>query len=320
MTEQQTPGNLPLVSVLIPARDAAETLGETLSSLLAQSFTDFAVVLVNDGSTDETREIAKHFSNHFPEGKFQIIDGPGQGISSALNAGLAVIRSPLVARLDADDLSEPQRLARQVRIMERNPDWLLCGTEVSVIDESGQITNQMECPKTTVEVRKRLYEKCCLFHPTIMFRREAVMEIGGYRSQYDGAEDYDLYLRLLEYGKIGTLNEPLVRYRIHPGQVTAQPGRPNRIMADMVLLSAIARMHDEEEPEFTKDTLAADLSSALRAELKERGFLEITPKIARHMAVRIKRANTKAKRLKGLLFQKNALAGNYKEAAKALMA
>ncbi|MES0871035.1 glycosyltransferase [Pseudovibrio sp. SCP19] len=320
MAEQQTPSNPPLVSVLIPARDAAETLGETLSSLLAQSFTDFAVVLVDDGSTDETREIAKHFAGHFPKGQFQIVEGPAKGISSALNAGLTVIKSPLVARLDADDLSEPRRLERQVRIMERNPDWLLCGTEVSVIDESGQIIDQMECPRTTVEIRKRLYEKCCLYHPTIMFHRDAVVEVGGYRSQYDGAEDYDLYLRLLECGKIGALNERLVRYRIHPGQVTAQRGRPYRMMADMVLLAAIARLHEEEEPEFTKDTLAADLSSALRAELRERGFLEITPKVARHMAVRIKRANAKAKRLKGLLFQKNALAGNYKEAAKALMA
>ncbi|MGH0004806.1 glycosyltransferase family 2 protein [Pseudovibrio ascidiaceicola] len=319
MAEKQQQDPAPLVSVLIPARNAANTLGETLSSLLAQSFTDFAVVLVDDASTDETREIAEHFAGHFPKGRFHILEGPGQGISNALNTGLAVIESPLVARLDADDLSESLRLERQVRIMNRNPDWQLCGTEVSVIDEAGQIIDQMECPKSSVEIRKRLYEKCCLYHPTIMFRRDAVLALGGYRPHFDGAEDYDLYLRLLEYGKIGALNERLVRYRLHPGQVTARSGRPYRMVADMALLCAVARLHDEEEPSFSTDTLANDVGQALRTELREHGFSHISPKVARHMTQRIKKAKARLEYLKGLLFVQNAKARNYKEAAKALL-
>lgn len=309
----------PLVSVLIPARNAANTLWETLSSLQAQSFKDFAIVLVDDASSDHTRAIAEQFAGHFPQGCFQILQGPGKGISAALNVGLSAIQSPLVARLDADDLSEPLRLERQLRIMDRNPDWLLCGTEVSVIDADGHAIDQMECPKSSVEIRKHLYEKCCLHHPTIMFRRDVVSAVGGYRAQFDGAEDYDLYLRLLEVGKIGALNERLVRYRLHPGQVTANIGRPYRLVADMALLSAIARLHGEDEPTFTKETLATDLRHALRAEIKRRGFTFLSPKVARHVAQRIKKSNAGMERLKGLLFAHNAKARNYKEAAKALL-
>ncbi len=309
----------PLVSVLIPARNAANTLWETLSSVRAQSFKDFAIVLVDDASSDNTLAIGEQFAEYFPKGRFQILQGPGKGISAALNLGLAAIQSPLVARLDADDLSEPLRLERQLRIMDRNPDWLLCGTEVSVIDADGQVIDQMQCPKSSVEIRKHLYEKCCLHHPTIMFRRDVVTAVGGYRSQFDGAEDYDLYLRLLEVGKIGALNERLVRYRLHPGQVTASIGRPYRLVADMALLSAIARLHGEQEPTFTKETLADDLGRALRAEIKRCGFTFLSPKVARHVAQRVKKSNAGMERLKGLLFTQNAKARNYKEAAKALL-
>lgn len=311
--------NIPLVSVLIPARNATATLAETLDSLVAQSFEDFAVVLVDDASTDATRHIAERYVARFPTSRFQIVDGPGNGISSALNAGLAIIQSPFIARLDADDLAEPQRLTRQLQIMNRNPDWLLCGTEVFVIDRDGQIIDHMGCPKTSVETRKRLYEKCCLYHPSILFRREAVARIGGYRSRFDGAEDYDLYLRLLEHGKIGALNERLVRYRRHPGQVTAKGNRHYRLMADMALLSAFARLKGEDEPSFSRDTLATDVGQALQNELRLHGLTHISPKTARHMAKRVKQTNIGLDQLRRLLFHANAKAGNYKEAAKALL-
>ncbi|SDR16285.1 glycosyltransferase [Pseudovibrio sp. Tun.PSC04-5.I4] len=311
--------NIPLVSVLIPARNAAATLAETLDSLVAQNFNDFAVVLVDDASTDGTRQIAERYEVQFPSGRFHIVDGPGNGISGALNAGLATIRSPFVARLDADDLAEPERLTRQLQVMNRNPDWLLCGTEVFVIDIEGQIIDHMDCPKTSVKTRKRLYEKCCLYHPSILFRREAVAHISGYRSHFDGAEDYDLYLRLLEYGKIGALNERLVRYRRHPGQVTAKGNRHYRLMADMALLSAFTRLNGEDEPTFSRETIATDVRQTLQNELRLHGLTNISPKTARHMAKRVKQANTGLDQLRGLLFQTNAKAGNYKEAAKALL-
>ncbi|KZL15752.1 putative glycosyltransferase EpsE [Pseudovibrio axinellae] len=319
MPDAQPQENTPLVSVLIPARNAAATLGETLDSLLAQSYRDFGIVLVNDASTDDTQQVCASYIRRFPKGRLQVLSGLGNGISAALNTGLASIKSPLVARLDADDLAEPLRLERQIRMMDRNPDWLLCGTEVSVIDVDGQVIDHMECPRTSVETRKRLYEKCCLYHPTIMFRRDQVERVGGYRSHFDGAEDYDLYLRLLEHGKIGALNERLVRYRLHPGQVTANKDRPYRMVADMALLCALARMHGIAEPCFDSISLSDDIALALRAEVQEHGFSQLSPKVARHMAKRIKKANASLEKIKGLLFHTNATAGNIKEAAKVLL-
>ncbi len=319
MAEKQPQDSPPLVSVLIPARNAENTLGETLSSLLAQSYTDFAVVLVDDASTDRTRQIAMHYADLFPKGCLQVIDGPAQGIPAVRNKGLHHIESQFIANLDADDLCEPDRLAHQVKTLLNNPKYVAVGSPVSVIDESGKKINELGCPESPADVRAMLFQKCCLYHSSMMFRRSALLKVGGYRQKFPVAEDYDLYLRLLAHGEIGTLTDTLVRYRRHATQTTNALSNTHRLTADMVLLSAVARLHEEEEPDFSNETLAADVGVALRTELREHGLSHISPKVARHMTRRVKKAKARPGYLKGLLFAENAKARNYKEAAKALL-
>ncbi len=309
----------PAVTVLIPARNAANTLAETLESLLGQSYKDFSVVVVDDDSTDKTREIASAFATRFPEGRFQVVDGPGQGIPAARNTGFDQTLSEFVANLDADDICEPDRLLRQVTALQENPDWVAVGGPVSVIDGAGQKIGALASPATASAVRRQLYEKCCLYHSAMLFRREAVMRAGQYRQAFPVAEDYDLYLRLLEQGDIGVLNEPLVRYRRHDHQTTAKLSLEHRMFADMALLSAISRKHNGQELQFHEGRLASDVGAALQAELQERGFSVLSPKIARHIARRVRQVEPSFTQLRSLLLAKNAKARNLKETAKALL-
>jgi glycosyltransferase involved in cell wall biosynthesis len=208
------------VSVLMPAYNARRYLAEAIDSILAQTFRDFELVIVDDGSTDDTPEILKRYAAQEP--RVRIVSRPNTGISGALNDGLETCRAPLVARMDADDVAEPQRLERQVAYMDAHADCVLLGSDVLLIDPAGLPIGIDQNQPAHEEIERQLLRGRggAVYHPSAMMRRHAIDRVGRYRAAFNDSEDLDLFLRLAEIGRVANLPEPLLRYRRHLNSVT----------------------------------------------------------------------------------------------------
>lgn len=213
----------PQISVLLPARNAGSTLARCLESLTGQTETRWECVLVEDSSSDTTREIANHFRTC--DSRLRVVPGPGRGIVAALRAGLAECRAPLIARMDADDWMRPERLAAQARALEQSPALCGVGCHVELFPRVRPGTgradygNWLRTIGDADSVLREAFVECPLAHPTWMFRRE-VFERHPYRAG-EFPEDYDLLLRVLAAGeRLGVVPRPLLAWRDTPGRLS----------------------------------------------------------------------------------------------------
>jgi len=212
---------VPKVSILLPVRDAGLTLEETLISLKSQTFDDFELVLVNDGSTDETAAIAKHC--FVGDDRLRILEPQGgNGLVPALQLGLDKSRANIVARMDGDDIALPRRLELQYELLQREPQVSLvtCQVESFSEQELGGGYRHYDAWLATLltheDFMRERFVESPLSHPTVMFRREAILGLGGYRD-LDWPEDYDLWLRAAEAGlRFAKVDEVLLRWRDYP--------------------------------------------------------------------------------------------------------
>jgi glycosyltransferase involved in cell wall biosynthesis len=149
-----------------------------------------------------------------------IVESKNPGLVAALNRGLAVAQGSFIARLDADDLMLSSRLQRQFDYLNSNDDVVVLGSEVIEIDQFGKSIGLRKYPTSKESMKIALQKQCTIAHPSTMFRRNNVLEIGGYRTFFEHAEDYDLWLRLIHYGGVVSLDFPLTMYRIHPEQIS----------------------------------------------------------------------------------------------------
>ncbi|RZS91288.1 glycosyl transferase family 2 [Motilibacter rhizosphaerae] len=238
----------PRVSVLLPARNAAQWLGAAVGSILAQTLDDLELVVVDDGSTDATPEVLSAVADR----RLRVVrrDG-GEGVAAALDAGLEHVRAPLVARMDADDLALPGRLARQVPVLERDEGLVALGAQYDEVDAAGTPTGvRSTLPCGSPLVHWRLLLENPLAHPTVVVRRAALEAVGGYRLDRPGAEDHDLWLRLSPLGRLDNLPDSLLRYRRHPGSVTVGATEVGeRTTASLVADALAERLHREPPAE-----------------------------------------------------------------------
>lgn len=198
---------VPPLSVVMPVRNAAPYLDESIGSILGQSFSDFEFVIRDDGSTDRSREIIRQWAQR--DRRIRAFEGPQLGLSGGANWVVDEARAPIVARMDADDVARPDRLARQLRVLNEAETVNLVGSLYSVIDSGGR--------RILPVAKWRLGRKSC-YHPfphtSAMFRKSAFVDAGGYRPQCVYWEDLDLFLRMSRTGRIAVVAEPLVSYRI----------------------------------------------------------------------------------------------------------
>ena len=208
----------PFVSVVMPVKNAENTIKESIDSILTQTLTNFELIIVNDNSTDGTKNLLKSYASS--DQRIILINSSGQGISEAINCGIEQAKSPLIARMDADDISHPERLEKQVNAFNNNQNLVLLGTFCHIFrDGDGKIQNY-KIPTTNSELQNSIRSIPTLYHPTIMARKDIIQLVGGFRKRFEGAEDHDLYLRLSRHGEIAVLPEYLVWYRAHPNQYT----------------------------------------------------------------------------------------------------
>lgn len=207
----------PAITVLMPAYNAAHYIGEAIASVLQQTFTDFELLIVNDGSTDDTLEIIDTFRDE----RIVVINQPNRGVADALNTGLLHARAPYIARFDADDICYPYRLEKQIRFLQDNPEYILVGSEAKYILENGDFLFDFHCIAYSHEqVIDKLYFYCPFVHPTVMYRKDAVLNAGGYPTHAHNFEDYLLWTSLAGSGRLCNLTEPLIKYRLNSTSVT----------------------------------------------------------------------------------------------------
>lgn len=234
----------PRVSVLLPVRDGAPTLEESLSSLRAQTLRDHEVLAIDDGSRDATPRILEAFAA--ADGRLRVLAGGG-GLVSALNAGLALARAPLVARMDADDTAHPERLERQAGRLEADEAVDFLGCRVSLGEAAGAgmraYVDWSNALLDDTSIVRDLFVESPLVHPSVMARAAALRSLGGWRA-FDGPEDYDLWLRAHAAGfRFAKLPEPLLYWRDHPARLTRTDPRyrPEKFLA--LKVEHLARAH-----------------------------------------------------------------------------
>ena len=200
----------PLVSVLMPAYNAARFLRPAVESILNQTFDDFEFVIVDDGSTDDTGEILAECAARDPRIRV-LTNERNLRIVASLNRGLDACRGTYVARMDADDVALPDRLAKQVAALARQPDLAVLGGALTYIDADGKKLNvTRHCT-----VGDSLLRKCPLLHPTVVLRRAVFARHGlRYRTEFREAEDYYLWLETSRHGRLGAIDDVVLQYRV----------------------------------------------------------------------------------------------------------
>jgi len=206
----------PTVSVLLPVYNGARYLRPAVESILAQTFADFELIAVDDGSTDRSLAMLREYARRDP--RVHVISRPNTGIAGALNDALAAARGEFLARMDADDISHPERFARQLDHLRGHPDCVLLGSRVMLIDPYASPLYETDHALTHEHIEAELFEAVgwAVVHPSAMMRADPVRQVGGYRSEYVPIEDLDLFLKLTEIGRAANLPEALLQYRQHP--------------------------------------------------------------------------------------------------------
>lgn len=208
--------NAPAITVLMPVFNASRHLDEAVDSILSQTWTDFELLAVDDGSTDDS--LKKLVARADPRIRIEPLPR-NQGVVAALNHGLALARGALIARMDSDDVAEPDRLARQFAFMQAHPEIGVLGTDFTPFgDKTGESWVRYF---DDANLRVALLFENPLCHPTVMIRRSALTDGGlQYPADCPHAEEYALWLRLAGRTRLANLPDRLLRYRIHPGQVS----------------------------------------------------------------------------------------------------
>ncbi len=207
----------PKITVLMPAYNAEKYIGEAISSVLDQTFTDFELLIINDGSTDGTQQVI----NSFTDTRIRLINQTNQGVAAALNIGLLNAKADIIARFDADDICLSGRLNLQYGFLKNNPDHIIVGSNVDYIDMNGEFvfTGRMSAYRDE-DIRRLIFKNCPLIHSSVMFRKEPVLKAGSYNIHAHAFEDHLLWLKLLGYGKACNLPEILVKVRLAPESIS----------------------------------------------------------------------------------------------------
>lgn len=208
----------PEVSVILSVYNGENYISESLESILNQTFRDFELIIINDGSTDGTSAIIKSY----PDPRIINLENEKNiGIARSSNKGLRIARGKYIAIMDADDISLPERFQKQFKILENNPDIGVCGTWISVIDKNGTWMKNICYPTSSKVISCSLLFYDCFANPSTMFRKKIIEEIGEYDPGFIAAMDYDLWTRSIGYYTFSNIPEFLLKYRMH-GQNISQ--------------------------------------------------------------------------------------------------
>jgi glycosyltransferase involved in cell wall biosynthesis len=240
----------PLISVVMPVYNALPYLRQALDSMLGQTLAGFELLIFDDGSTDGSLDVLDSYATR--DRRIRLFKESHAGYTVWLNKGLQLSRSRYYARMDADDVAHPERLALQVAYLAAHPDCVAVGADVQYIDSDGWPITRLHVPTSHEQIVDQLLRGRghALVHPLAMFPHEALLRVGGYRAEYETAEDLDLYLRLSQIGRLANLPQVLLQYRRHAYSVGSRNGQRQAQAVLAVLREAHERLGIAGPPRF----------------------------------------------------------------------
>jgi glycosyltransferase involved in cell wall biosynthesis len=213
---------MPAISVIMPVYNTQQYVYESIASVLAQNFGDFEFLIFNDGSTDKSSEIIRSFKD--PRILFTDFDY-NQGYVALLNAGIKKATGKYIARMDADDISHPNRFQSQYNFLEQHPQYIVCGTLFSIIGGRDRV----ELPLDDEEIKLKMLYITPFCHPSVMMRTATLRDKEiYYDADYMPAEDHELWGRLASYGKLANLPDTLLNYRVHDNNISLKKRSPKQ--------------------------------------------------------------------------------------------
>lgn len=236
----------PLVTVLMPVYDAAAYVREAVDSILGQTLGDFELLVVDDGSTDGSGDIVRSYQDP----RIRVVRSPeNQGVTAALNRGLDLAEGRYVVRMDADDISLPDRLEQQVRFMEEHPEVGVCGGSVHGFNAKREFDPPVPRANTHEPMVCTLPFGTVLLHPTVIFRGELFRGGLRYDPDYPHAEDYELWCRAARLARLAVLPAIVLRYRMHGGSVSSRHRRVQEETSQRIRLREVRAIGVEPTPD-----------------------------------------------------------------------
>jgi hypothetical protein len=208
----------PLVSVVMVVCNVDRFLAESIESILGQTLGDLEFIIADFGSSDQSKAIASGYAAR--DGRIRLHDIPHCGLVEARNAACSLARGQYIAIMDADDVSLPDRLQWEIDFMETHPGFGVVGGAAEWIDARGKVLFSVENPIADQEIKSALITYCPFTHTSLLIRKEAFALVGGYRTAFALSHDYDLCLRISEHFQCANLKQTVVKYRIHPHQLS----------------------------------------------------------------------------------------------------
>jgi hypothetical protein len=255
-----------MLTVLMPVWNGERYLGEAIESILNQTYRDFEFLIIDDGSTDTTNAILAEYAAM--DSRIRVLRQEHRGLVATLNHGLSECRTEWVARMDCDDIAYPERLEMQMQALARHPRAVLCHTQVEYFGDARFVTPSARMVTTRALHLLRLCHHCSISHPTVVYRKSAVLEAGGYRTEDLHVEDYSLWGRLIDCGEFIVVKKPLLRLRLHGESISKKEAE-----IQMSLSAGIANSHCRKFLHLG-DSEAARALSVLRAETGHRGLID----------------------------------------------
>lgn len=250
---------MPRVTILMPVFNGEPFLRETIDSVLSQTFYDFILLIINDGSTDNTRDIVLSYQDD----RIRLVDNEhNMGLVDTLNKGIGLTETEYLARLDADDLWEETKLEKQISLLDSRPDVGLCGTS---IHKFGLINGDMIFPINNDGLKVGFLFYCMMSHPSVVYRMSMLRKTGLlYKKEAFPAEDYKMWIDILQVSQIYNIPEPLVMYRQHENQICQEKKEVQRTKTEEVQTELFLRFF----PDATTSDLDFYLHSYLDAKIE----------------------------------------------------
>lgn len=210
---------MPMLSVVMPVHNGGDLLTAAVDSVLGQTFDDFELIAVDDRSTDGSRPTLEEYALKDP--RVRVVSSTAPGFVGAVMTGIRLAAAPWIARMDADDVSAPERFERQIEFIESNPDVDVVGTAAQVIDSVGSPISVIRYPLDDALIKLTLRAATAFAHGSVVMRRDVLLGVGGYDTAFFPAEDYELWCRLASGGAtLANLDDPLYLYRLSEAGVS----------------------------------------------------------------------------------------------------
>lgn len=204
-----------MISVIMSVYNAEKYLVKAIKSTLTQSLGDFEFIIIDDNSQDKSADIISEFAQKDQRIKY-IKNKENRGLTYSLNKALGLTQGNYIARMDADDISHPNRLERQYGYLQNNQEISLVGTTAYNIDENGEVISERNVPLTYENIKEKIKMVNPIIHPSVMFKKEDILAIGGYNEKFKKVQDYELWFRIIANGlKVENLEDRLLYYRVN---------------------------------------------------------------------------------------------------------